>query len=309
MNSRSEKQIETVQSLQPPPTLAMDPQLPFIELEEYRFHVRIYGNEHVASIIVLHGGPGADFRYLLPLKRLAKHYRVIFYDQRGTGLSPRCASKKLHLAQYLKDLDAFIEHFKQFGPVSLLGHSWGGHLALQYAAHYPHKINRLLLAEPFIPSAALSYKILMHNLRHGIIPKLMRAIREANRLDVQTDQQAKEDYFFGYLLQQANPGYHCNLETPVLPAWRASYSAFWRLSFSPETKLAEKDMQEINVPTDKMLLLFGACNRLLGNTYRLKLEKQLGWPKSSVIPYAGHYLFSDQPAICIESIIDFMQGQ
>jgi hypothetical protein len=55
--------------------------------------------------------PGADYRSLLDLKALADDYFVVFYDQRGTGLSPRVEDPgELTYELYLDDLAAFVAH-------------------------------------------------------------------------------------------------------------------------------------------------------------------------------------------------------
>jgi pimeloyl-ACP methyl ester carboxylesterase len=50
---------------------------------------------------------GADYRYLLPLKALADDYRVVFYDQRGTGLSPRVPADSITLDSFVT-----LRHFR-----------------------------------------------------------------------------------------------------------------------------------------------------------------------------------------------------
>src|SRR5690242_445823 len=73
-----------------PKTVAEDPSLPAIDVAGTRFHAEAFGDPNAPVILVLHGGPGSDYRCLLPLKALADDgYRVAFWDQRGTGLSTR----------------------------------------------------------------------------------------------------------------------------------------------------------------------------------------------------------------------------
>lgn len=79
-----------------PPTVEHDPALEFVELAGYRFHVRTYGDKSLPPVIVVHGGPGGDSNDLYPMQDLARSNYLIFYDQRGSGLSSRdsCAHKK-----------------------------------------------------------------------------------------------------------------------------------------------------------------------------------------------------------------------
>lgn len=289
----------------PLPTLEQDTSIPSIALENYRFHCRVYGQEHAEVILVLHGGPGGDFRYLLALEGLADQYQVVFYDQRSSGLSPRTAASDIHLEQYLEDLDAFVTNFGKQGPVTLLGHSWGSHLALQYVARYPQKINKLVLAEPFIPFLINNIKILLHNLKHGIIGKIVEAKKESHTIST-SDKHARDDYFFAYILQKSNPGYNCpGKELPAL-FWRSSYQSFLGLSFSLRTKLAEKKLREVRFPVQNILMMAGECNVLLDEKYHKKIQRRLRYPELINIPEAGHYLFTDNPAYCIKVIREFM---
>jgi proline iminopeptidase len=131
-----------------PETTATDSTLPVVELDGYRFHAEAYGEEHEPTVIVLHGGPGADYRALLPLVALAGEFRMVFYDQRGSGLSPRVSADELTLERFLDDLDHFVEHFSPNRPVYLIGHSWGAMLATAYVGRHPYKVDKLVLAEP-----------------------------------------------------------------------------------------------------------------------------------------------------------------
>ncbi len=64
-----------------PATVVADASLPAIEINGVRLHAEVFGREGAPVVIVLHGGPGNDYRYLLPLQALADRYRVVFYDQ------------------------------------------------------------------------------------------------------------------------------------------------------------------------------------------------------------------------------------
>ena len=290
----------------PPPTLEQDTTLPHRELEGYRFHCRVFGEGHTESLIILHGGPGGDLHYLLPIRALAKRYRLIFYDQRGAGLSPRASATQLHLEQYLRDLKAFVDHFSKAGPLSLLGHSWGAHLALQYVAHYPAHIHKLLLAEPFIPYTSIKLRIALHNLRERGLQKLWKARKESRKLPHLSDAHARQDYFFAKLLKVINPGYNCSYLDTAPMLQRAGWQAFLHLSFSPRSKIAEVKTRKVRFPADRVLVLLGECNRLLGRSYQQTLSRDLQYPQTITIPKAGHYLFSDNPEDCFKEINRFL---
>jgi proline iminopeptidase len=105
-------------------------------------------------IIVLHGGPDFDHRYLLPdLDQLQDQFRLIYYDQRGRGRSAEDVQPKdVSLTSELDDLDEVRQYFRLDAPV-LLGHSWGALLALTYAVRYPTRPSHLILMNPAPVSA------------------------------------------------------------------------------------------------------------------------------------------------------------
>ncbi len=109
-----------------PKTVEHDSNLTFTELAGYRFHTVVKGDKQDPVVIVVHGGPGADHQYLSSLSALSNNHRVVFYDQRGSGLSPRVDSSQLTIDQNLNDLNLLVEHFSENSRVKLKGHSWGG---------------------------------------------------------------------------------------------------------------------------------------------------------------------------------------
>ena len=98
-------------------------------------------------LMVLHGGPGAPHGYFLPyLLPLAKHHRLVFMDERGSGRSERLANFKGYTLDNLAcDADA-VRRALGLKTVDVMGHSFGGILAQAYAIKYPSTVRRLILA-------------------------------------------------------------------------------------------------------------------------------------------------------------------
>lgn len=138
-----------------PRTADQDASVPSQHINGTLLHVESYGSPTDPLIVVIHGGPGGDFRSLLYAKDLAEDgFHVVFYDQRGTGLSKREDKNQFEPKDahdlFVEDLDALITLFR-FGPgqkVFLMGHSWGAMLATAYINKYPEKITGAVLAEP-----------------------------------------------------------------------------------------------------------------------------------------------------------------
>lgn len=99
-----------------------------------------------APLFILHGGPSLNHNYLLPeMDLLASAFRLIYYDQRGRGKSSSgVAVEDVTIESEVDDLDQLRKHFG-LEVLSLLGHSWGCLLAMEYATRYPDRIGHLVL--------------------------------------------------------------------------------------------------------------------------------------------------------------------
>jgi proline iminopeptidase len=97
-------------------------------------------------VLVLHGGPDFDHNYFLPeLDHLAGSYRLIYYDQRGRGKSSvDVKPEEVSIRSEMADLEA-VRTFFRLESAAVLGHSWGGLLAMEYAIRYPERVSHLIL--------------------------------------------------------------------------------------------------------------------------------------------------------------------
>jgi proline iminopeptidase len=92
-----------------------------------------YGPEDAPRLLVLHGGPGASHDYLLPqMLELASDHRLIFYDQRGGGRSRAEDRTPVTWQTHVEDLASLVRELS-LEPLTLVGYSWGGLLALLYS--------------------------------------------------------------------------------------------------------------------------------------------------------------------------------
>ena len=100
-------------------------------------------------LLILHGGPGATHQYLAPLESLARGgRRVIFYDQIGCGRSggPRDDPDFYDARLFVDELQA-VRDALGLERVHLLGQSWGGMLAMQYALDDPAGLASIVVAD------------------------------------------------------------------------------------------------------------------------------------------------------------------
>jgi proline iminopeptidase len=99
-----------------------------------------YGTVGARRLVILHGGPGADHRYLLPqMLDLARDHELIFYDQRGGGRSRTDHTTPITWQTHVDDLAGLLAELGG-SPLELIGYSWGGLLAMLYATAEPARL-------------------------------------------------------------------------------------------------------------------------------------------------------------------------
>lgn len=121
-----------------------------LTLDDARIFYEVVGAGE--PIIVVHGGPGLDHEYLQPgLDILGTRNTLVYYDQRGTGRSSAALTESaISLDTFVEDIDALRETLG-FERVTVLGHSFGTLLALEYARRYPDRTRALILMNPVEP--------------------------------------------------------------------------------------------------------------------------------------------------------------
>lgn len=208
-------------------TVVDDPDLPQITFGDATFHVQTFGDPANETIVVLHGGPGGDFRSLLALQAFSDQYYVAFYGQPRSELSQRFSQDTLTVATHAADLDAVIAD-GQGRLVTLIGHSWGAILAAAYMNYTPENIARAVLIEPgfLTQSGAEDWQAQAKRYQNGndFISLALRAGFEALHVDG-PDADAPDDYSYSQMVHfftdhPDNP-YHCQGRDsmPPLALW------------------------------------------------------------------------------------------
>jgi len=134
--------------------------MPLIAAAGRAFHVQRLGSG--PPVVLIHGlviGNLATWFFgVAPL--LARRRSVLLYDMRGHGLSAP-AESGFDLATSSADLVSLLAAVDGFGgPVDLVGHSWGGTLALRFAIDHPDTVRRIVVLDaplpPFDPAEVAS---------------------------------------------------------------------------------------------------------------------------------------------------------
>lgn len=291
-------------------TVAQDTTISHITIDQHVFHAETHGSDTARTIIVIHGGPGQDYRYLLPLISLSDEFRVVFYDQRGTGLSPRVDACELTLQSSIEDLDRIVKYYCPDEKVNILGHSWGAMLGSAYLAKHPDKVHKIILAEPGFLTSEMAEKFMERtngfaiDLTFDNLLLLGKIVMRALHLRG-PDDQAIKDYIFLNLVtapvkNHPMSGYFCGEK------YDSTQMKFWRLSMVASQAIQQSGMDAdgkmvidlvsgVEQYQETVLFISGACNKFIGPDYQKEHLKYFPKHKMEVIENAGHNMFLDQP--------------
>lgn len=278
-----------------PKTVELDASVPAISVNGTRLHAETFGNPSDKMLVILHGGPGSDYRYLLNCKEFANHgYYVVFYDQRGSGLSKRYPKDAYSIQLMLDDLSAVIAHYKTSASqkVFLLGHSWGAMLATAYVNQNSNAIRGVILGEP----GGFKWQDIKDYVgRSRDYHFTSEALNDATYLDQfitgDENEQAILDYKFG-LLGAAED----DKNSPVgndgpLPFWRAG-AVVNRALFD----IGEKDRPDwtinLHLFTTKVLFAYSERNRAYGLNHAQLVSSAYPNVQLEKINGAGHDFIS-----------------
>jgi pimeloyl-ACP methyl ester carboxylesterase len=126
-------------------------------------------------VLILHGGPGLS-DYTAPLAaELEDAFRVIRYQQRG--LAPSVTAGPFGIGQHVADAIAILDA-SGADRAYVIGHSWGGHLAMHLAVRHPGRVAGLVIVDPLgaVPDGGLAD--MERNLTERIRPELAARARE-----------------------------------------------------------------------------------------------------------------------------------
>ena len=118
--------------------------------EPHRLYVEEAGNPKGEPVVFLHGGPGGGFSATHRRLFDPDKYRIILFDQRGSGRSTPHASLESNTTwDLVRDLEVLREHLGIEG-WAVFGGSWGSTLALCYAETHPDRVSALFLRGIFL---------------------------------------------------------------------------------------------------------------------------------------------------------------
>lgn len=133
-------------------------------------------------LVIIHGLYGSSDNWVNMGRRLAENYTVYMIDQRNHGRSPFTEEHTYNTMR--DDLAEFFEQ-QQIEKASILGHSMGGKTAMWFAADYPEKVKKLVIAD----IAPKDYMLLKDENQFYLHRNILLALKE---IDISNVKSRKE---------------------------------------------------------------------------------------------------------------------
>jgi proline iminopeptidase len=278
----------------------------YIERDGLRLHYRTEG--HGPVCLAHPGGPGADSRYFFDLAGLSSFLTVLFFDPRGSELSPSPAdSTRYRLTDYAADVEALRLHLG-LDSFILLGHSFGGFVAQEYALTYPHGLSHLILANTTPSLSGDAAKRLLAAVEkqqnEPWYPAARAAFDKIWAGDFATGRDlgelvAAELPFYFREWNAAAQRYGANFEGITVNVDAVRY---FNLVEAPKFDFHPR-LREIQIPT---LVLTGEDDFICDIRSAQETASLIPNAELCIMPGCGHYTFVDNPELFRETIRGFI---
>jgi pimeloyl-ACP methyl ester carboxylesterase len=251
-------------------------------------------------LVCIHGSLG-DFRSWNPvLGPLSRHHRVIvpslrhFFPEAWDGKGGNYS-----IPQHTADVIAFIGGLK-LGPVNLMGHSRGGHIAFRVAGARPDLVKKLILAEP---GGELDASLMPAG--PGITPEMAKA-RTASIVDAAAKIAAGDiDGGLELFVDRIDgPGTWAKRPAAAKQARRDNAHTLVGQINEQRKPFSRADAQAIHNPT---LLIGGAKTPGMLPIVLKALAGAIPGAKCEIIPDATHVMFDQAPMRYCEIVVDFLK--
>ncbi len=272
-----------------------------VEANGLTFHVQELGQGPPVAMIhgMFLGNLASWYFSVAPI--LAGEHRVLMYDLRGHGRSER-ATTGYDLDTQAADLRALTARFDG-QPLDLVGHSYGGLVALRFAVDHPERVRRLAIVEaPLPPQQIAENRAVL-----GLHPDMMLEVMDPARLRAAIGAAGHDaDELMGRLLP---PG----MKDTLLGSKRRLRNFFRGLHFlMTETTIgrdveAERDFTSAELANLErpVLAVYGESSSCRPAGDRLAAE--LPQARLEIMP-CGHYVLGERPLELAELIRGFLHG-
>ncbi|RFU65057.1 alpha/beta hydrolase [Peribacillus glennii] len=128
------------------------------EINGSKLYYEVHGKEDGEPIFFIHGAPGiGDCRAdIVSFSSLGEEYKLVFIDMRGSGRSEE--KPPFTHEQWTADIDA-LRQYLNLNQITIMGHSYGGFLTLEYLLRYQENVKRAILVDTAANSKTVNQSV------------------------------------------------------------------------------------------------------------------------------------------------------
>ncbi|MFT4254769.1 MAG: proline iminopeptidase-family hydrolase [Caulobacter sp.] len=297
----------------PPPDRALK-----VEVPGGRVHVRINGalDGPLAPVVFVHGGPGGTHAGFLDALALSDQRAVILYDQLDSGLSDHPMNPANWIVpRFVDELEA-VRAGLGVSRWHVVGHSWGGTVALEYGARRPPALAGLCLASPLVSTRSwiADAQTLRDDLPAPVRDQLVRceAPPPAPPPPKQACAAATDAFYAAFLTREPPSPAHRAYRPPGDRGFNETlYRAMWGpTEFSATGTLKTYDGEPLLDRLDggRTLFMVGQYDEARPVTAE-RFARRVQGAELSVIPGAGHATFTDRPQETVAVLRQWLRRQ
>jgi len=264
-------------------------------------NVKVMGKGY--PLVLMHGGPGADLYTMQSFKPLADQFTLVFYDHRCNGRSTGVDVTTMTFENLTADADA-LRQTLGFEKWAVLGHSFGGNVALEYALRFPESLSHLVLVNSggdyWWPSENASRVLAQRGFDQETVDLAQRWFNgqiqpEKMFSSLMKLSKAYDPYMTTIqALPMLIPGLKSKLQPEALIFAETTYLEHWTVM---------DRLNEIKVPT---LVLAGRQDFVYPPESQEELAAGIPNARLVLIDRAGHNPHDEQPAQTLKAIQNFL---
>jgi proline iminopeptidase len=274
-----------------------------------------------APLVIVHGGPGASHDYFLPyLLPLARHNKLIFIDERGSGRSQKLEDPSGYTVENMVEDVETVRQALGLGKISLLGHSYGGALAQAYALKYQANLTHLILGSTWSSTKAIN-EIFVH-MKQNMSPELRERIDklEAAGLFGHGKDYEKNRYTNDYMIAAWGEGYfpylYQNRPDPnydPVDSGKISWELYREMWGEHGEFIIDGNLKSVEY-TDRLAAIKVPTLILVGDhdesdqSLSQAMHEKIAGSKMVIFPKAGHMTFVDDTGMFIKTIDEFLHA-
>lgn len=266
--------------------------MPVASINGIEIYYRIQGEGY--PCLIMHGGLGLDHTYLYSwLDPLADTWEMVFYDHRGNGRSGQAPPETMTHDQFVADASALISHIG-LNKVAVMGHSYGGYIALEFALRFPRRVSHLILVDTAAHTDYGEEKI-ANAIQHGATEEMLDALgREVSTPDEMSERMKTISplYFFRYEPEIAG---RLMREVKLRPSGSAVEGEYRSYNVIPR-------LPEIEIPT---LILVGEHDFVCPPSQAKILHDGIPGSELVVFRKSGHFPYIEEPDKFFSSIVEW----